>query len=64
MNKDVRVGLYGGSYIHFVECEITHLPDACGPELVVFEYMNNTSIVIPYNEIEHIVHNWKEKEIT
>lgn len=63
MSKDVRVGLYGGSYIHFVECEITHVPNDDSPEFVVFEYMKS-NIMIPYNEIEHIVPNWKEKQIT
>lgn len=58
--KDVRIGLSDGSYAHFAEVYMKHLPNVGRPEFVSFESVW-VNMQVPYSHIEHIVSNWSNE---
>lgn len=54
--KNVRIGLCDGSYVHFTEVHVKHLPNVGRPEFVSFESVWG-NMQVPYSYIEHIVSN-------
>lgn len=57
MLKDVRIHMSDKSHFHFMECELTHIPDHADPQFirVTCRYF---SVDLPYHSIDCVTPEW------